>query len=164
MKWAAIFFVLLLSLPIWAQDAEYDAPPIVSIPPGPDKITSLKKGDKAPYDGQLFNIDTAIRWGFWLQQYKYRLAADVKEQRHLCEVEKEFKDTALVVEKTRARTVEKDLRDRLVKSEQARVNAEEDARNPPWYSTVEFGIAIGVISTAAVFALAVWAVDAGTGE
>lgn len=152
MIYRVIILCLLIPSLAWGQQV-----PIETIPPGEDKITSVKKGQLVPYDGQLFDIDTSIRWAFWLQQYKYRLAADVEKEQKFCETRVGHEKSVLLVEKDRNKKVEEDLRARLGKSEQARIQAEEDARNPPWYTTAEFGIVVGAVAAAAVFAVTAWA-------
>ena len=168
MNWKAFLIVLLLPAVVLAQQpaptSSVSHPPVETIPPGDDKIATLRKGEDAPYDGQLFSVDTSIRWANWLQQYKYRLIWDVELEQKICGEEKGYRDSLLTIEKERAEKVEVSLREALRRSEQERLEAEEAARNPAWYSTMEFGVVVGAVSTAAVFALAVWAVDAGTGD
>ncbi len=166
MRALVVLLVLLISSSAIAQpspdpEPTYEKPaPVDTIPPGKDKIKSVRKGQVVPFDGQLFDIDTAIRWGFWLQQYKYRLEADSIRFQQLCRVETDFRDRKLGIEKERNGKVETDLRERLLRSEKARLAAEEEARNPPWFSTTAFGVVIGVVATAAVFGIAVAAIDA----
>jgi hypothetical protein len=153
-------FVLTVAGPLWAQEDTYKLPPIITLPPGADNIVPLLKSGKAPFSGQLFDTNTALRWGFWLQQYKLRLKSDVGVVRSLCTAEITYKDKALGIEQVRARAVEKDLDARLLRSEKARLAAEEYARNPPWYNTRTFGAVIGVVATVGVVALSVWALEA----
>lgn len=171
MSWRAFIIVFLLPAVVLAQQPtvlsastapspELRHPPVETIPPGEDTITSLKKGDKAPYDGQLFSVDTAIRWGNWLQQYKYRLVWDVELEQGICNEEKVHRDQLLTIEKERAGTVETSLRTALRQSEQERLKAEEAARNPPWYSTMEFGVVVGAVAAVGVMAVAIWALEA----
>lgn len=168
MKWFLIILVVLLSSLAQAQpspDPEPSAsPPIEAIPPGEDKIVPLLKGHVAPFGGQLYDPLTALRWANWLQQYKYRLQWDVSKEQHVCRVEMKYRDDLLLAEETRAKKVEDDLVERLGRSEQARLDAEEEARNPPWYSTRTFGVVVGVLATAAIFGIAVAAIDATTVE
>ena len=172
MSWRAFLVVFLLPAVVLAQQPPASAtvpspdahPPVEAIPPGPDKIVPLGKGEKAPFGGQLFDPTTAIRWGNWLQQYKYRLVWDVELEQKVCIEEKTYRDSLLVIEKDRAKKTEDSFREALMRSEKARVKAEEALMNPPWYTTVEFGMVVGVVVTVGVVALAVWAVDAGTGE
>lgn len=166
MSWRAFIIVLLLPAVALAQvpSPERETPPIQAIPAGEDKIVSLKKGEPAPFDGQLYSPSTALRWAHWLMQYKYRLVWDVELERKVCTEEKTYRDNLLVIEKDRTSKVETSLRTALRESETERLEAEEAARNPPWYSTMEFGMVMGAVVTAGVVALAVWAVDAGTGE
>lgn len=169
MRWLLLLALLLVSTSVFPQDIHRvddispDVPPIEAIPPGPDKITPLRKGQLAPHDGQLFDVSTAIRWGNWLQQYKYRLVWDVEKEQQLCRAETTYRDRALEIEEERAAEVEDDMTARLLRSEKARLAAEEEARNPPWYSTWTFGTVTGVVVTAVIFGVAVAAIDA-TGQ
>jgi hypothetical protein len=150
----------LLAVLLITTQAAAQTPPITTIPPGDDKILVIHKSDSAPIDGQLFSNDTALRWGFWLQQYKYRLKADVEQAQHVCAVETTYKDKVLGIEKTRSATVEKDLLVRLERAEKARLSAEEELRNPHWYKTRDFGIFLGLASSAGILGLSIWALEA----
>lgn len=167
MNWRAFLLVLLLPLLALAQEPakaspspDPSHPPVETIPPGEDKIVPLKQGEKAPYDGQLFSVDTSIRWGNWLQQYRYRLIWDVELEKQVCTEEITYRDNLLTIEKDRASKTEESFREALQRSEKARLIAEEAARNPPWYSTVEFGVVVGAVSAVAILAVAVWALEA----
>ena len=156
MRWLILLVLWLSPALVMAQPSpEATLPPIQAIPKGADKIVPLRKGQLAPFTGQLFGPNTALRWANWLQQYKYRLKWDVTAVQQKCAVETTYRDKLLTIEKTRAKRVEKDLTTRLGRSEQARLNAEEELRNPPWYSTTAFGVIIGAVATAAVFGIAV---------
>ncbi len=167
MRWLAFLLLLIPSL-AFAQEKPAPSPdppaaklpPIQAIPPGDDVIVPLRKGQVAPFTGQLFDPNTSLRWGNWLQQYKYRLKWDVTAVQNKCAIEMTYRDSLLLIEKDRAKKVELDLTTRLGRSEQARLNAEEELRNPPWYSTTTFGVVIGAVATAAVFGIAVAAIDA----
>lgn len=154
MNYKVFIAALLIPSVLYAQ-----TPPIATIPPGEDKISAVKKADPAPYDGQLYSTDTAIRWAFWLQQYKFRLKSDVETAQQICKAETDYRDKSLVIEQKRADKVEKDLTDRLLRSEKARLTAEDEARNPPWYRTREFGLVLGVIGTAGLVSLSVWVIQ-----
>ena len=154
MNLRVLFGLLLLPLCAAAQ-----SPPVQEIPPGEDEIVPVAKGQQAPFAGQLFSPDTALRWANWLQQYKYRLEWDVTREQKLCVEEKNYRDKLLVIEKERSKKVEDDLVERLRKTEQARIDA-ESAAEPAWYSTVEFGIVVGTAITAGAFALSIWALEA----
>ena len=156
MNWKVFVACLLLPAVALAQAA----PPVQDIPPGEDQILPLKEGEKAPFTGQLFDQPTALRWGNWLLQYQYRLDWDVKREKQTCQVETEYRDRVLEVEKQRAARIEADLVVRLERSEKARLKAEEEARSPVWYNTRTFGIAIGVVGTVSIMALSIWALEA----
>ncbi len=166
MKWLFVILVALLPSLARAQPSPDPdpSPPIEAIPPGDDRIVPLPKGHVAPFGGQLYSPLTALRWANWLQQYKYRLQWDVAKEQRVCKVEMKYRDDLLMAEEVRAKKVEDDLVERLGRSEQARLEAEEEARNPPWYSTRTFGVVLGVLATAAIFGIAVAAIDATTVE
>ncbi len=155
MSWRAFFVVFLMPALVLAQ-----SPPVKSIPPGDDKIVPVAKGAKAPFSGQLFDPLTALRWGNYLQQYKYRLAWDVKKEQSFCRIKTEYDGKLLAIEKKRATRVSKDLRSRLLVSEKARLVAEEEARNPPWYRSTQLGLGLGVVGTVAVVVVAAYALNA----
>lgn len=159
MRWLLLLLVLFPTT-AWAQPSPDPSPPVEAIPPGDDVIVSLPKGHVAPFGGQLYEPLTALRWANWLQQYKYRLVWDVEKEQSVCRVEKKYRDDLLEAEEARALKVETDLVIRLGRSEQARLDAEEEIRNPPWYSTVEFGVVLGVVTTSVIFGVAVAAVNA----
>ena len=167
MRWLAFLLVWFLPALALAQPSpdpdpapKVVVPPVTAIPAGDDKIVPLAKGDVAPFTGQLYDPLTALRWANWLQQYKYRLQWDVEKQVSVCLIEKTYRDELLAAEEKRAEAVELDLTERLGRSEQARLDAEEEVRNPPWYSTTTFGVIIGAVATGVVFGIAVAAVNA----
>lgn len=127
---------LIASL-LWPQAVlAQDLPPI---PPGADKISPLHKGDAAPYDGQLFDQLTALRWANWLQMYKLRLKADLELADKVCTADIELRDKKLAFEQEKYKTV--------VTALEKRVAAAED---PPFYRTASFGFGMGVLSTVVV--------------
>ena len=145
MSWKAFLIAFLMPAIVLAQT------PIRTLPTGEDKIVVLPKGKEAPYDGQLFDNATALRWANWLQQYKLRLSEDVKMEIELCKVRMDYKDKVLEIEKDRGKTIELDLRTRLRRSEETRLLAEEAYRNPPWYNGRTFGVVVGVVATSVIF-------------
>ena len=141
---------------VTAEDVQI-TPPIQTIPPGKDKIVPLGPGDDVPFAGQLFEPATAMRWAFWLQQWKGRYKLDIAHERNLCLARTTYQDTVLEVEKSRATAVEKDLKDRLLRTEQARSDAEYKLNNPGFFQSKGFYYALGVLSTGAILGLGVWA-------
>jgi len=147
-----LLITLLLLLPVQAV-----AQNIQTIPPGDDTIVSLEKGKPAPFDGQLFSIDTALRWGFWLQQYKLRLREDVELAQKKCEVELTYKTKELEIATKYNDTVEKDLTDRLLKSEKRTIEWQDEALNPPFFKSLTFGVILGTVVTGTIAGLVIWA-------
>ncbi len=158
------FLASLAALCVFFMASVVFAQPVQDIPPGDDQIVILKKGQPAPYDGQLYSAPTALRWANWLQQLRARLELDVQKEKDTCRVETKFRDSLLTIESSRNEAVRKDMTSRLTRAEEARLKAEEIARNPPFWKTPEFGVLIGAVAVAGVFALSVWAVDSTTAE
>jgi hypothetical protein len=155
MNWKVFLIVFMIPSIVMAQTA----PPIQVWPPGEDNIAPLRLGEKAPYDGQLFTPETALRWGNMLQQYQLRLKLDVQLEIDRCKAETAYRDKLLKIEKTRARSVEKDLQSRLLRVEKINAELEEEFRNPPWYNTRTFGVIVGVLATSAIVGMSVLAVN-----
>ena len=129
--------------------------PIEIIPDGPDRIVPLALGEPAPFSGQLYDPDTALRWANWLEQYRLRLTLEVNFQRNICTIKTAYGDARLDIERERATRAEAALEASLRRRER-----ELDlALNPPWYRTTWFGVAAGTAGTLAVTALAAWAVS-----
>lgn len=157
MTWKVFILVFLFPSFVLAQ-----TPPIETTPPGDDRIAPLGLGEKAPFEGQLFDTPTALRWANWLKQYKYRLKADVELSEKICVVKGEYSEKVLAAEKERASTVETDLKTRLLRSEQSRVKAEYELQNPPWYKSFWFPMTVGVVGTVAVGGVTAWLVSSVT--
>ena len=141
-------FVAILLIPSLALAEEpLPTPSVVTFPPGDDNITAVRKGEPSPYAGQLFDENTALRWAMWLQQYKLRYGTDLKATQDACKVlvtrEQEYRK----IEEERDAKSEKDLRDRLMAAEKARLEAEEKLRNPPFWIEPGFWYAAGVVTT-----------------
>jgi hypothetical protein len=128
-------------------------PAIVTFPAGEDNIVAVKKGESAPYAGQLFDENTSLRWAMWLQQYKLRYGTDLKAAKDACAVniqrEKEYRS----IEEDRNKKSEEDLRQRLLQAEKARLEAEEKLRNPPLWKEPNLWYAIGIVTTAVLVVL-----------
>ena len=151
MKHLIFLFVLLLSSAGHAQDSK-----IATIPPGEDVIIQLGKGEPAPYRGSLFDVNTSIRWGFWLQQYKLRLKEDVVKEQRACKIKLEYKDKELSITKVHSAAVQKDLQSRVLRTEKRAVAAEDDARNPSFFKTFQWGLIVGLVVSGGTTALIAW--------
>lgn len=129
--------VTLISL---APSAAHADGAVQDIPPGEDVISPLKKGDPAPFDGQLFNNQTALRWANWLKQYQFKLKTDVELEQKKCSL-----DASAWQQKYQ---IQRDFYEQqLVLQIQDKRNLQSQLDNRPWYSSVWFGVAIGVVST-----------------
>lgn len=144
--------IIALLLVILPAEAMAD-PAIVTFPPGTDKIVALKKGQEAPYDGQLFDTPTSIRWGNWLEQYQLRLKIDVEAEKKISVAQIEYMNELLKIERKQYETVTKNYQVRIVELEK-KLNEPR-----PWYKSGVFQFTMGAVCMAGVFALSTWAIS-----
>jgi hypothetical protein len=136
-----LLLALLLPRLAWAQD-----PPIMTVPAGEDNIVAVKKGAPAPFDGQLFDNTTAIRWGLWIKQFNERSQLDQQRVQSICTAQINYKDALANIESEKSSNTVQDLMTRLQRSETARLNAEHELASPPWYRSGTFQFTLGVLS------------------
>ncbi len=129
-----------------------ESPALVTHPPGEDKIVAIKRGEPAPFAGQLYDTDTALRWASWLQQYKKLYALDLQAAGARCQVQVDYQKELARIEQVRGQAVAEDLRTRLRASEAARVKAEDELRDPGFFRQPGVWFAGGVLFTVAVAA------------
>lgn len=134
--------------------------PIEDIPKGDDRIVVLRKGDAAPFDGQLFDNGTALRWNNWLQQYKYRLKADVALEIQLHQSDVAFWKKKSDVDDVKYATVTRDYQMQVANLQMQVIAARQDAANPPWYTTSWFGFTAGVVMSALLVSVGAYALHA----
>ena len=143
---AVVTVVTLLPHVAWAD-------PVQAIPPGDDTIVSVKQGEPAPFTGQLFENNTAIRWGHYLEQYKYRLTADVALQMKLSQADVDYQKKLLVLEQEKYTKVVAELE---AKNQALQVQVSD----PPFYTRVWFGITVGVVAAFGAVGLAAYGLHA----
>lgn len=134
------------------------APQVVTYPPGEDKIAVIRKGDPAPYTGQLFEDNTALRWAVWLQQYKARYGLDMKAEQDSCQIKLQHTADLASIEADRTSKIEKDLRARLKETDAQRLKLEEELRNPGFFRQPGLWVGVGVVTTLATVAVTAYAV------
>ena len=134
---------------------------IKAIPAGADDIVTIKKGEEAPFSGQLYSPDTAIRWLNYMDQYRSKTQLLLDTYKRVCEVELNYRDSVLVAHKAAAADIKKDLEARLLRvEEQNAILQAELAKGPKWYNSRGFGITLGVVGTLGITALSIWAISA----
>lgn len=136
-----------------AEAQETAIPATPDFPPGDDRIIPLVTGERAPFDGQLFDQDTALRFGFRIQRLRLQLEQGVAREREICAVQTDLWETKFDLNQERYDFNLGLLRIALADSQKAAdVLAEQlaEAGDPPWYRTVEFGIVVGVVGTVVV--------------
>lgn len=128
------------------QPAPATSVSVEAVPPGPDVIVPLKKGDPAPFSGQLFDNPTATRWGNYLIQYDKKSRLELTYQQKYYSLQIDYYKALL--------TVEKDKYDKAtLLLEKKIVTVEWERDHPPWYRTTWFGVIVGVVATGAVVGL-----------
>jgi len=135
--------LLLVMIPSAAHADPTVATPLIPVPSGPDVISVVKKGEPAPYDGQLFDQATAIRWANFLQQANTRLRLDPMYQYQVDKVEIDALKQVVALEQNKYKKVTDELETRLT-------DAQKEATNPPFYKTASFGFGMGVLATVVV--------------
>lgn len=143
-------FAHIVNVSFWWASVSHGQDPLPPIPAGEDVIVSLKKDAPAPFGGQLFDTNTAIRWGLWLQQFRERSQVEAERSRAVCNAELNYKDRAATIEGDRATAVYGDLMTRFQASEKGRLQAQYELANPPWYKSGTFQFTLGVLTTVTV--------------
>lgn len=144
------FLITLLVLLSFTTNVLADPPP--AIPPGPDKIVVVKKGQEAPFDGQLFDNPTALRWGNWLEYYRFRQALDQETYKEMDTAKSAYYKDIISIN-------EKKYNDVTALQKKAIVELEKKAAEPdPWYESFEFGFGMGILAAGLVFSLSILAV------
>jgi hypothetical protein len=119
------------------NEARADGADVVNIPAGEDKIVPMKKNEPSPFEGQLFDNDTALRWANWLVQYKQLVKTNAALQKRLCEIDVNLANRKLEIEQEKNNKIVPDLEAKLAK-------ATNEAEHPPFYRTFWFGATVGV--------------------
>jgi hypothetical protein len=158
MKKQLVAFVLLLTFLITRVahadiSSSSSSTGLVPIPPGPDVIIAVVKGEPAPVNGQLFDNKTALRWGHYLEQAKLRLRVDVDTQRKVGDAEVAYQKRVLELERAQYASVTADLQKRLSLSLTENVS-------PPWYRNPWFTFTVGLVVMGASVALGAFALSA----
>lgn len=144
-KFSLFLLALTLAPPVYGQELKLDP-----IPQGDSLITPVKEGEPAPYAGQLFDDATALRWANWLRQAKLVYRIDMQ-----AEQKKGIIDYVLCEEQLRIRD---EQYNRVIAEYSEKLKeVEARSRNPPWYSTVEFGAVLGGAAVLVVGVGSIWA-------
>jgi hypothetical protein len=123
-----------------------------SNPPGDDKIEPVSKGEAVPFSGQLFDTNTALRWGNYLEQCRVRLKVDVQWQQQLGQVEVNQWKTKYELVQRHNETIE-----RYYQEENLRLR--QELESPPFYRTPWFGVTVGVVGTVLAVSATAWLVS-----
>lgn len=119
---------------------------VVAVPAGQDVIVPVKKGEPAPFDGQLFDNGTSLRWANWLVQYKHLVVTNKSLDQTICKADVDLQQKKIDLLQQQYTTVTTDLQAKLTKAQEAEAN-------PPWYHTATFGLVVGVAGTLALGAV-----------
>ena len=139
---------LFLSL-FWATTSYAQDRAVQDIPEGEDRIVAVKKGEPAPYEGQLFDNPTALRWANWLRQYELKLDADLDYARKVCEAEIRYKGELLSIEEQRYAVVTKMYQLEVAEKETQISQLRFELSHTPWYRSTWFGVTVGAVAMGA---------------
>jgi hypothetical protein len=137
--------LLLFAGSVHAQD-------VTAVPTGNDTIIPVKKGEPSPIDGQLFDNPTSLRWANWLVQYKNLVTTNKELDQKVCSADTTLADTKYALLQKQYDTVTQDLQTKLTA-------AQTELASPPWYRTVGFGVALGVVGSLALVGITAYAVQ-----
>jgi len=154
-----LVFSLLSSSAAWADDPPHPTA-LQDIPPGPDHIVPVRKGDPVPFEGQLYDNATALRWGNWLLQYKFHLAADVQLQKKLGDADTELWRKKYELMEEKYKVVATDYQGQVAHWQTETARYRTEAENPPWYRTPLMGFAMGVVFTGFAVGAGAYAIHA----
>lgn len=130
-QYAPLFVVLLLTRTVFAEP-----PQVRAIPEGPDVITAVKKGEPAPYAGQLLDPATALRFANWIEQYRAALQIESEFQTALRTVEVALWRQKFDASETKYKVV--------VEADQKTLAELRAKADRPFYDSPWFGFALGV--------------------
>jgi uncharacterized protein YdiU (UPF0061 family) len=129
-------YAVTLAALLVTRTAFAEPPKVRSIPEGPDVIQAVKKGEPAPYAGQLFDPPTALRFVNWIEQYRALVRIEEETQRALREAE---------VNLWRQKFDASEARYKVVVEADQKALAELRAKTDrPFYDSPWFGFALGV--------------------
>jgi hypothetical protein len=131
--WTVLLSLLVLPTVAYGEEA----------PEPEDEVVPIERGDRAPFTGQLFPTELAIRMGMRIERLELRLQADVERERRSCEIRLEFESRRLALEQERRDFEIQQLTERV--EHQAEELAQ--ARITPWYRGWGFAFAMGVVGS-----------------
>jgi hypothetical protein len=149
-----LFPLVLWTTPAYGENLDDEA-----VPPGEDVIVAIKKGQPAPFAGQLFDINTAIRWGLWLKNCRERAELELDRDKALCQTELNYQHEVAATQVDQLEQLNVDLKTRLHRSEEKRLQAEHDLANPPWYESRLFWFALGAVTVGGFVSMTVVALN-----
>lgn len=150
-----ITVAMLLSI-VGTAKADPPTPAVQDIPTGADKIYPLRKGDVAPYDGQLFDNATGMRWGNWLMQYKLRLNNDVAYEQKLRTDDAKLCEERRAISDQKYAIVTDTYQSNVAIMSAQLTQAQYEASNPPWYRSPFFSFTLGVVTTGVMLTFTVY--------
>lgn len=124
-----------------------------------DEIVPLRRGERAPFEGQLFSTETAFLWGNRLE--RFRLINEqlrLQHQEELQVVRDNYEGRIEVLTASydgELRELRVDLREQVI----ALSEELEKERNKPWYKTWGFGFGLGLVVSSVVLGLTIGLVN-----
>ena len=149
LKKIRICFVLFLACaititPVWAQSG------------APGKIASVKKNQKAPFTGTLFDTKAAADLTLRLETSSKKCELRVQKEKSLCEAKSKLDLDLKVAE---LESLEQRCNDILkIKTDQIDFLQKIAVKDVPWYKTNKFWMATGVVTGFVISLASVYAI------
>ena len=126
----AVFGISLSPLAVWAQPA--------------GKIMSIKKNQRAPFEGTLFDINASADLTLRLENHKRQCEIRLTKEVDLCKAKSKL-DLDLKIAELESLT-KKHVEIMKIKNDQIDFLQKAATRNVPWYKTNKFWFSTGVVT------------------
>lgn len=112
------------------------------------KVFSIKKGQKAPFAGTLFDVDASASLTVRLESNKTQCELRITKARDVCKNESMFKLNLKVAELEALQQRHIDILE--IKNNQIEFLQKKALRDTPWYENNKLWFAVGVVSGFAI--------------
>jgi hypothetical protein len=107
------------------------------------KITSIKKNQKAPFDGTLFDISAAADLTLRLETYNRQCEIKIGKAKELCQAKCQLEINLKLAELASLTQKHNDIL--KIKNDQIDFLQKTATRDVPWYKTNKFWLASGIV-------------------
>ena len=112
------------------------------------KISNMKKGQKAPFDGTLFDLQASADITVRLENHKAQCDLRLTREKQVCETEGSYKLNLKIAELEALQQRHTDILN--IKNNQIQFLQKKAMRDVPWYENNKLWFAVGVVAGFAV--------------